>query len=135
MCMRSLRKRAISGAFVALVFGGCASQSTTPASDEDPPPATDLAFTNDPDQPLIDEAPVTTLDENATLIRFEATWLCELQRRTFPTPDAVETALSEALAEAALSQDDYDRFRHRVNVEQELRDAVLFAYQEICVLR
>lgn len=70
--------------------------------------------------------------DDATLTRFEAEWVCELQRRTFTTPDAIEAALEKNLAEVGLTRDQYDDFRERVNIEQDLRDAVLFAYQEIC---
>ena len=134
--MRSLRQWAVAGILAALLLGSCTSSpSTTTPSDEESSPANDLAFRDGTDQPLIDEPPATTLDADAPLIRFEAMWLCELQRRTFTTPDAVEQALQDALDETELDRVQYDTFRHRVNVEQELRDSVLFAYQETCVPR
>ncbi len=134
--MRSLRNRVAIGILVALPFAACSSDpaTTTPAA-EDSPPSTDLALTDDSDLLLIDEPPATTLAVDGPLIRFEAMWVCELQRRTFTTPDAVDQALEEALDEAGLKQADYETFRARVNVEQELRDSILFAYQETCVLR
>lgn len=136
MGMRSLRNRLTISILVALLLAACTSTTATTAPpEEDTPPATDLAFSDDSDQLLIDEPPSTTLAVDAPLVLFEAVWLCELQRRTFTTPDAVNSALNQALDEADLDQAEYEAFRERVNVEQELRDSVLFAYQETCVLR
>ena len=119
----------------ALLLGACSS-----GGDQfDGAPATGLAFNDEQDAAatttttLIAEAPAVTLAEgDLGYVQFEATWVCELQRRTFPTPEAIDLALNEKLQELGLERATYDGFRARVNGDQDLRDSILFAYQETC---
>ncbi|MGH1504892.1 MAG: hypothetical protein ACRBI6_15150 [Acidimicrobiales bacterium] len=82
---------------------------------------------------LIEGEPETPLaDEQDLLVHFEADWVCELQRRTFDSPAAMSQTLEEKLAANGLSLADYQTFRGEVSNSQELRDWILFVYQESC---
>ena len=82
---------------------------------------------------LIDAEPdVELTDSEADLVAFEANWVCELQRRTFPSPEAIDDALNEKLAGLGVERAEYDTFRAEVNNSQDLRDSILYAYQENC---
>lgn len=82
---------------------------------------------------LIDGAPEETLPpEQELLVHFEADWVCELQRRTFATPAAMGETLDEKLAANGITQSDYEAFRGDVANSQNLRDWILFVYQENC---
>jgi len=82
---------------------------------------------------LIDEDPnVSLTEDDEALVRFEAAWVCELQRRTFSDPTAIKQALDDKLIDTGLSSDAYTEFRQRVNTDQGLRESILFEYQETC---
>lgn len=66
------------------------------------------------------------------LIAFQATWLCELQRRTFPDLQAADAALDERLVASGLARSEYDEFLQSIAGSQELRDEVLSAFSERC---
>ncbi len=117
-----------------MLSGACGSDPSTDAAGDARPSS--LAFTDGAPttaSTLIAAAPDVALGElDAELVRFESTWVCEVQRRTFPTEDGREAALVEKLAEFGLDEAAYREFRARVNDEQDLRDAILFSYQETC---
>lgn len=82
---------------------------------------------------LIAAAPDVRLSAADTaFVRFEAAWICELQRRTFASQDGRELAMVEKLGDFGLDPAGYQEFRSRVNEDQELRDSILFGYQETC---
>ena len=82
---------------------------------------------------LIEGIPdVDLTDGEANLVSFEANWVCELQRRTFPSQAAIEDALNEKLAGLGVDRAEYDTFRAEVNNSQDLRDSILYSYQENC---
>ena len=84
---------------------------------------------------LIDGAPDVSLEQQEIeLVLFEASWVCELQRRTFTSPAAMQEALEEKLADSGVDRAVYEQFRTEVNNSQDLRDSILFAYQESCRL-
>jgi hypothetical protein len=124
----------VGGAFLTAACGGAGDGSSSPDAETS---VTNLAFV-DPATPttsttLIAAAPDVVLSESdAEYVRFEATWVCEVQRRTFPTQDAQAQALLDKLADFGLNSDDYHAFRARVNQDQGLRDSILFTYQETC---
>ncbi len=83
---------------------------------------------------LIDKEPTAELsDVDTELVVFEAAWVCELQRRTFESPAAMDEALTENLVNNGLDRAGYDTFRGRVNGEKDLRDWILFEYQTSCL--
>lgn len=116
----------------ALTIAGCGSDQAA----DDP----DLAFSDQTTTSfgttttlLIEAKPNVSLnDSDTSFVAFEASWVCELQRRTFPTPDALQQALSDKLEGSGLSRPEYETFRQSVNNNQDLRDSILFAYQETC---
>lgn len=82
---------------------------------------------------LIDEAPdVDLTSDEVDLVQFEANWVCELQRRTFASEEAIEEALEEKLTGLGIDRATYDDFRADVNQSQDLRDSILFSFQENC---
>lgn len=82
---------------------------------------------------LISEDPNIDLSEDdSVLVSFEAAWVCELQRRTFSDPGAIDAALEEKLIDSGITPDAYAGFRQRVNENLDLREAILFQYQETC---
>jgi hypothetical protein len=120
----------------ALLLSGC-SRSEPNAIDQTG--VTNLAFADETEAmattttTLIDGAPTAPLPQGSIgYVEFEATWICELQRRTFPTPDAIDAALDEKLVQSGLDRVGYDSFRAEVNGDQDLRDAILYTYQETC---
>jgi hypothetical protein len=120
-----------------LSAGACSPDSGSDAIDQTA--MTNLAFNDRQDAQattstmLIDGAPVVALAEgDLDYVQFEAVWVCELQRRTFATPDAIDAARLEKLADLGLDVDIYNDFWTRVNADQALRDSILFAYQETC---
>ena len=107
----------------------------------DSAPVSDLAFADGEGgrttttSLLIDGAPDVSLEQREIeLVLFEASWVCELQRRTFTSPDAMQAALEEKLDAAGVDRSVYDQFRTDVSNSQDLRDSILFAYQESCRL-
>ena len=134
--MRTYERLVRATVLTTLLLGACSAGADDGQAGA---PATGLAFSDEQDAAatttttLIAEAPAVTLVEgDLGYVQFEATWVCELQRRTFPTPDAIELALNEKLQELGLEREAYDAFRARVNDDQDLRDSILFAYQETC---
>lgn len=112
----------------ALALSACGSETADGAAAPD-----DLAYTESTETTLIDAEPVVDLSpEDVDLVRFEATWVCELQRRTFPSQEAIDEALDENLAGLGIDRAAYDAFRAEVNQSQDLRDSILFSYQENC---
>lgn len=82
---------------------------------------------------LIDGPPdVAFSSAEADLIDFHSSWVCEFQRRTFPDLGAGTEALAEALETAEIGPETYESFLSRLSTSQDLRDAVLFSYQETC---
>ena len=66
------------------------------------------------------------------LISFHATWLCEMQRRTFTSLDDSGVARSAALATENIDPDRYGNFLMDDLPRQIVRDAVLWTYQQQC---
>lgn len=105
-----------------LIAAGCSSEPELVFDEDDPPE--ELAFI---------EAEPELADGDRALAVFEAEWVCELQRRSFASLAERGEALEVALAEVDLDPADYESFRTRLGEEQELRDAVLYHYQESCL--
>lgn len=125
-----MKKTPISVAIVcALALSSCGTDS----------PPEDLAYLEQVEAltpstlQLIDAEPdVELTDSEADLVAFEANWVCELQRRTFPSPEAIDDALNDKLNGLGVERAEYDTFRAEVNNSQDLRDSILYAYQENC---
>lgn len=66
------------------------------------------------------------------LIEFHASWLCEMQRRTFASLDDGDVARMEALVAAGIDPSGYETFVAGELVQQDVRDAVLWSYQQRC---
>jgi hypothetical protein len=121
-------------AFVcAAALSSCGTETTSAG------PPDDLAFAEQVEAgspttlQLIEGIPdVELTDGEANLVSFEANWVCELQRRTFPSQEAIEDDLNEKLAGLGVDRSEYDAFRAEVNQSQDLRDSILYAYQENC---
>lgn len=86
-----------------------------------------------------DEAPViaepddgTFLPEEHELITFHASWLCEMQRRTFASLDDSDVARDQALAATDIDPGRYANFLVDDLPRQVVRDAVLWSYQQQC---
>jgi len=102
------------------------------------PPA-ELPFADSTTTTVPAETTTTTIDdrdpiviENDEMISFQARWVCELQRRTFPDLSDMDTALDDALAETGLVRAAYDEFVLDMAESQAIRDEVLSVYGERC---
>lgn len=97
-----------------------------------------IAFsdTSAPEETSSEDSPATTtqlFDEgDLDLVAFQARWVCELQRRTFPELSGIEEALTETLIGAGLDRGAYDVFLIDLSESQALRDEVLAQYKETC---
>jgi len=117
----------------AVLLSACGGESPPrelPFADPDRTPAatTETVPVETVPEDVVD--PIVT--ENEDLIAFQARWVCELQRRTFPDLTDMDSALDEALAETDLSRAAYDEFVEKMSQSQPLRDAVLKLYGERC---
>lgn len=96
--------------------------------------SSDLAFSDTLVPTTLIERPSITFDSAETdLISFQASWLCEFQRRTFSSPTGGVEALAVQLERSGVARKDYEAFLLRLSNSQDLRDAVLFSYQENCL--
>lgn len=123
-------------AAAALALSACSSGDSASTGDD---AAAELALIdeqsgqNQTPSTLIAAAPDVRLSEtDSELVRFEASWVCELPRRTFQTPSGRDDALLENLDDAGIAEADYRAFRERANADRDLRDAILYSYQETC---
>jgi len=82
------------------------------------------------EEPVDERDPIVI--ENEDLISFQARWVCELQRRTFPDLSDMDVALDEALTETGLVRAAYDEFVIEMSESQAIRDEVLKVYGERC---
>ncbi len=132
--MKNSRQPLIAGLVaVVLLLTSCGADNE--ASDQ----PGDLAFAEQIDAlattqlELIEGEPDVDLsDEERLLVSLEADWVCELQRRGFASPEAMDEALGQKLAESGIDRAEYAAFRDTVNNSQDLRDAILYEYQETC---
>jgi hypothetical protein len=116
--------------FLMLVVVVLPSCSTPDSSQAQTP--TSLAFSL-PETTLIAEPePIELSDAETTLVNFHAGWVCEFQRRTFNDPSDGPRALEEALESAEITEIAYRTFLEELDNSQDLRDLVLFIYQESC---
>ncbi len=119
--------RNISFMVLVVILTSCSSSSSSPAQTP-----SSIAFSI-PETTLIAEPEGVELsDADANLVNFQAKWVCEFQRRTFADQTSGAEALTEALAEAEIAESSYSAFLERLNDNQDLRDLVLFSYQETC---
>ncbi len=118
---------------VALVCTAALSACGTDSTPEDLAYADQVEAAAPTTPQLIEGIPdVELTDEEADLVLFEANWVCELQRRTFPSEEAIEDTLNEKLTGLGVDRSEYDTFRAEVNNSQDLRDSILYSYQENC---
>ncbi len=120
-----------------MLFASCGTSGETAV--EESPEVTNLAFVDEEavqattSTTLIAAAPDVRLsDADNELVRFESTWICEVQRRTFQTQSGRDEALVEKLEDFGLTEEEYREFRSRVNDDRDLRDSILYSYQETC---
>lgn len=66
------------------------------------------------------------------LVAFEASWLCQVQRHSFPDLDEMQELRLRLLEEAGLSQEAYDEFRTALDAESTLRAEVLEVFEGSC---
>ena len=57
----------------------------------------------------------------------------EIDRRTFSTLNERDDALSDALSDAEITPEEYLDFKARLSGDGELRNAVLYHYQDQCL--
>lgn len=78
-------------------------------------------------------SPQTDLSaDDAVWVDFEARWICDRDRSTYPDPAAVETALADRLATEGLSGDDYASFVDRLSSDTNLALHVQAAAVQRC---
>ena len=123
--------RFLVAAVVAAAAVGCSSSSqsasTIPFSEPEPEIAPTVPAT------LITEPTVTLGPGEGDLVTVHASWLCELQRRTFADQRDIELALAAHLERSGYSATAYERFVTELASSQDLRDAVLYQYQKACL--
>ena len=112
----------IGACAVALASTACSNEPELVFEDDDPPP--ELAF--------FDAEPIVE-GRDRDLVQFDASWLCEIDRRTFSTLNERDGALAVALADAEIEPEEYLDFKARLSGDRELRNAVLYHYQDRCL--
>lgn len=97
-------------------------------------PNESLAFDEPVSETVVESEPTVNVDvvESSDVISFQASWMCELQRRTFADLDATDEALDESLFAAGVSRSTYDEFVAMLPQSQELRDEVLSRFTQTC---
>ena len=83
---------------------------------------------------LASAAPSDLTPEELSLVEFEADWVCELQRTTFESNDAISDALDQRLADFGIDEETYGVFREQANQDEGIRAAILSTYRSDCVL-
>lgn len=125
---------------LALVGVSCASQPSEALAFEDSAPTENTTAAEDtatdPGQADVGaaepEAEAFSIDAPGDLMAFQATWLCEVQRRTFPNLDDIDIALEDALVANGLDRAGYDNFLAELDGSQELRDELLRTFGQRC---
>ena len=120
-----------------LLVGACASpagENGLPFGDTStrPTPSTTEANGETPTTFTVVNPDVEFNSSDDTMIAFQGSWVCEFQRRTFAQPSDGEAALDVALEDAGINREAYDDFLARSADNQDLRSAILFAYQQSC---
>ena len=91
------------------------------------PVSTTQDFVSDPtteaSAPRTEPLPLTVL---------EGRWACDVQRYAFKSLDDMETQLNGRLAAAGYSRDDYDVFKQRLSIDQDLTSEVSAEYAAYC---
>lgn len=105
---------------IGLAVSGCSSSAPDSIAYADDAPV------------VVEPAPDAFLPAEQQLITFHATWLCEMQRRTFRSLDGTEVARTVALNNAGIDSDVYDTFLVDELPRQVVRNAVLWTYQQQC---
>lgn len=78
-------------------------------------------------------APTTDLAvEDVPWVAFEANWLCDLQRSTYPDPADVEAALQDRIADQGIDPEEYEAFQQRLDDDTDLALHVQAAVLERC---
>jgi len=62
----------------------------------------------------------------------EGRWACDIQRYAFKSLDDMETQLNDRLAAAGYSRADYDMFKQRLSIDQDLTSEVSAEYAAYC---
>lgn len=131
--MNSRIRGLILGATAAALAVSACSTSEDTASEA---PST-LPFVGEkpvrPSTALVETMPAIQLTpEQERLTDFEAQWICDLQATAFDSAGAIEETRNEKLAEASISEDAYLAFHESLDNNRDLRDVILFKYQESC---
>lgn len=66
------------------------------------------------------------------LVRFEAQWLCDVQRHTYPTLDQMDAARAELMTSFRVTAAAHDDFKGRLGADAGLRAQVRAAYDSAC---
>jgi hypothetical protein len=106
---------------LALILAGCKSSVVIPISTT----STSTTVTG----PEVVEEGTTEADP---WVVFEAEWMCDLVRSSYPDLQAVEVALSRQLVGAGLDRAGYDAFKAELAADEELRGRVLSFYLATC---
>lgn len=121
------------GSAVALCAVSCAapedSTSTIPFVDEE----SEAEVAPTVPATLISEPDAVLESASKELVAVHASWMCELQRRTFADPGDIELALREHLERSGSSVAAYQEFLVDLAARQDFRDAVLYEYQTSCL--
>ena len=82
---------------------------------------------------LVSDDALAPLDDvERVLVDLEATWMCDAQRTSSTSDDVVDESRARAIAEAGLSDAEYDAFRAELADRADLREAVLARFIEVC---
>lgn len=66
------------------------------------------------------------------LVGFEAQWLCDVQRHTFPDLAQMDATRSELMTSFGVTAAAYDDFKVRLGADAGLRNQVRAAYDSAC---
>ncbi len=133
--MTSFFRSVVVGGVLAIVAASCSSgpSDALAFSDPDSAPSVEASETTSQEPGLdAESASSEFVVDSGDVIAFQASWLCELQRRNFADLDALDAALDEALSANGVGRADYDDFLASLPESQELRDEVLSLFEQRC---
>lgn len=117
-------------AAATMILASCGSAAETSSS----PSA--LPYTEQPVRPsttLIDHEPIVEMTEGQdALTTFEAALICDRGSQSYESAGAIDESRDQLLAEYGLTLDEYMAFRGELEASRDLRDVVIFKYQETC---
>ncbi len=128
--MTNIRTIILGLAAATMTLSACGSDTEASA------PPESLAYAEQPVRPsttLIAFKPdVEMTDSQEALTTFEAALICDRGSRSFESAGAIDESRDALLADYGLTLDEYMAFRGELEANRDLRDVIIYKYQESC---